>query len=184
MSTPDARRIAGRPNRVVVLTVSLSRNAVGRAMVFVDLLSDVRDVVLAGPGKGPWWPPLAARRDIQVVEAPGNPFSAARWLQAEFARATIIASKPLLPTFGIGLASGLRPIVLDIDDPELALATANVRTVASVWLGLENPVITAGLIAARQRATAVTVSNEILRSRYGGTTVPMHEMSVSSRLAS
>jgi hypothetical protein len=164
--------IRSMTRRVVVLTPDLSTNAVGRALVFVDMLTGFREVTLAGSRTGPLWPPLAARSDIGVVELPRNPLTAAGVVRRRWPDAIIIASKPLLTSYGVALASRRQPIVLDIDDPELALATADARTLASTLLKTTNPLVTAGLSIARRAAAAVTVANGVLQSRYGGSVIP------------
>jgi hypothetical protein len=157
---------------ILVLSPDLSQNAVGRALVLVDLIRGSRLVTLAGPFASRPWVSLAGRADVDVAGLPSNPVAAARHVRSEWPGVTIIASKPLLSSFGVALGTGSRRIVLDIDDPELALATANVRTIASVWFRQSNPLITRSLLAMAGRASAVTVSNEVLQARHGGTVIP------------
>jgi glycosyltransferase involved in cell wall biosynthesis len=158
--------------RVVVLSPDLSANAVGRALVFVDMLTGFRDVALAGPRTGQLWPPLASRSDLRVDELPRNPYTAAKILRSHWSDAIVIASKPILSSYGIALASRCRPIVLDIDDPEFALATADLRTVVSTLPRATNPILTAFLTARRSAANAVTVANRVLQGMYGGSVIP------------
>lgn len=161
-----------KARRIVVLSPDLSSNAVGRALVFVDMLTGFRDVTLAGSRTGPLWRPLAARSDLTIVELPRNPFAAARVVNRAWPEAIIVASKPILTSYGVALASRLRPIILDIDDPEVALAIADVRTVASTLLKATNPLTTAFLTVGRFAANAITVSNGVLQGRYGGSVIP------------
>jgi glycosyltransferase involved in cell wall biosynthesis len=89
-----------------------------------------------------------------------------------YPHATILASKPLLRSYGLALAIRDGPVVLDIDDPEIELATADARTTARALLGLENPLITRALMGARGRGDGITVANAVLKSRYGGVVIP------------
>ena len=62
--------------------------------------------------------------------------------------------------------------MLDIDDPEVALATADARTIASTLLKATNPLATACLTIGRFAANAITVANGVLQARYGGSVIP------------
>jgi glycosyltransferase involved in cell wall biosynthesis len=87
--------------------------------------------------------------------------------------ATIVAVKPLFSSFGAALAVHPRgPLVLDIDDPELALATMDARTLVRSVTRLDGPVVTSMLIRLRTHADAVSVSNLALQATYGGTIIP------------
>jgi glycosyltransferase involved in cell wall biosynthesis len=86
--------------------------------------------------------------------------------------ATVIATKPLVRSYGWALMSKARRLILDIDDPEIALATGDVRTFVRASMGLSSPMCTATLLALRNRAAHITVANSILGARYGGTVIP------------
>ena len=116
--------------------------------------------------------PLAARSDLSIVELPRNPYAAAKVVRRRWPEAIIVASKPILTSYGVALASRRRPIVLDIDDPEVALATADARTVASTLFKATNPLATACLTVGRFAANAITVANGVLQARYGGSVIP------------
>jgi len=172
---PDGfERDASRPpmSRVVVLTPSLSSNAAGRAMLIADLLSAERQVAVAGSSHGPWWRPLAARRDLEVIDLGDHSIGLPRMIRRRFRRATVVASKPLFSTFGATLLSGTAPTILDIDDPELALIAMDARTFARSLTRLDGPVLTAVLSHLRSEAGAVTVSNSALQDAFGGTVIP------------
>ena len=141
-------------------------------MVLADLIGGSREVHIAGPHSFPLWTPLASRADLNIVGLSANPLAASRFISERFPTATFIASKPLLASFGVALLVRHSRILLDIDDPEIALSTADLRTFLSVILRSQSPVITASLIAIRDRAGAKTVSNSLLQARYGGTVVP------------
>lgn len=156
---------------VTVLAPTLSGNAAGRAMVFVELLSGIRPVVLAGPSSGPRWLPLASRGGIEVVDT-GPSMLPSPALRRRLRDTTTIVVKPLFSSFGQWLLSRSRsPVILDIDDPELALAAMDLRTLvrsATRLDGLLAPV----LIGQRSRADAITVASSALAQRYGGTVIP------------
>lgn len=157
---------------VLVLAPTLDGNAVGRALLLWDLISPYRDVYLVGPRAARKWAPLESRGDVPVIELPGDPYTAGRRLRHRFPMATVIASKPLFMSYGTALAAGLGPVVLDIDDPELELATSDVRTVVSAFCGMQNPLLTAGCLAMRNRAAGITVASAALQRRYGGSEIP------------
>lgn len=158
-------------NPVAVISPSLSGNAVGRAMVFVDLLSALRPVVLVGRSSGPLWLPLATRRDIDVVDLGSSRLPSAG-LRRRLRDSTTIAVKPLASSYGQWLLSpGRGPAILDIDDPELALAAMDLRTLARSATRLDGVLIPA-MIALRGRANGLTVASSALQRRYGGIVIP------------
>ena len=158
--------------RVVVLTPSLSSNASGRAMLLADLAASDHVVSLVGPSRGPWWPPLRARPDIEVIDLGDHSVSVARRIRRRLRDATTIAVKPLFSTFGSAWLASADDIVLDIDDPEFALMAMDGRTLARSITRLDGPVLTAVLLGIRSMARAVTVANSTLQSDYGGTVIP------------
>ena len=157
---------------VLVLAPTLYGNAVGRALLLWDLISPHRDVYLVGPRVANKWAPLESRVDVPVIELSGDPYTAGRRLRSRFRTATVIASKPLFRSYGTALAAGLGPVALDIDDPELELATSDVRTAVSAFCGMQNPLLTAGCLAMRNRAAGITVASAALQRRYGGIEIP------------
>ena len=156
---------------VVVLCADLARNGAGRAVVLADLIRPLRRVTIAGWSSGPVWLPLLARDDlrVEVLESRWLPdrTTVQRWRDA-----TVIAAKPLARSWGWSLLSAARTRILDIDDPELALARMDVRTALKSTFSMETFVLTAALLRARHRANAITVSNSELARRYGGIVIP------------
>jgi glycosyltransferase involved in cell wall biosynthesis len=160
-------------NPVVVLTPDLSSNATGRAILLADLLTPARRVTIAGPSHGHVWSPIRDRADLDIVELARHSLTLPRELRRLARSATIVAVKPLFSSFGTALATRPRgPLVLDIDDPELALTAMDARTLVRSMTRLDGPVITSILIRMRGRAERVSVSNLALQAAYGGTIIP------------
>jgi len=154
---------------VIVLSPDLAANAVGRAVVFAELLRDVRLVTIAGWSSGAVHPLVHGRglRLETVMTRVVPPHE----LRSRMSRATVIASKPLWRSYGWALRWSNR-VVLDIDDPELALATADFRTFVRASATLASPLITAGLQSMRGWAHGLTVSSGALQTRFGGSVIP------------
>jgi glycosyltransferase involved in cell wall biosynthesis len=152
----------------VILTPDLSANAVGRSLVFIDQLLPHRPVVLAGPRTGPF-NVLLADRTFPVIDV-GRPGPGAfRAIQRIVAVASVaVSTKPLAVPFLAALRARTGTVVLDVDDPEIALATADVRTLTRAWFSPNSPVITSVGLALRHRAAALTVASPVLEQRYGG----------------
>jgi len=177
--------------RVAVLSWDMGHNPLGRAHLLADVLADSYDVEVVGaqfPRYGTAvWQPL--RSDALPMRTfPGRDFPAhfadLNDVAAQLDADVVYVSKPRLPSFELGmLAKQLRnrPLLLDVDDHELAffpdgrrLALDEVAARAGdpdhrlpfgrLWTGVAD-----GLIAS---ADALTVSNEALRARYGGTVIP------------
>jgi glycosyltransferase involved in cell wall biosynthesis len=157
---------------VIVLAPDLSRNAMGRALVFADLLRGHRDVAIAGRRTAAIWPALEGRPEVGLHDLGPGPSGPTRAVRSAFRDATIIAIKPLFSTFGSALLGASKRLVLDIDDPELALMMADFRTLGRSMTRLDGLVMTSALMALRRSAQAITVSSSVLKSRYGGVVVP------------
>ena len=154
---------------VIVLSQDLSANAVGRAVVFADLLRGARAVAIVGWSSGGIHP-LVDGRGLRVEREASRVVPSAE-LRERLSRATVIASKPSWRSFGWALGTSRR-VILDIDDPELALLLTDLRTLVRSSLTLGSPPITAVLQALRGRAAGLTVSSQALEQRYGGTVIP------------
>ena len=154
---------------VIVLSPDLAGNAVGRALVFVDLLRGLRRVTIAGWSSGPVHP-LVGSRDARIERIPSRIAPPAE-MRRRLSAATVIATKPLPRSFGWALLWS-QLTILDIDDPEIALAIADARTAVRAALGQSSPLAIGTLLALRGRAAAVTVSNRTLQTRYGGSVIP------------
>ena len=172
-------------SRVSILSPDLAGNAIGRAYVLAKLLQDDFDVHIVAHGEGKVWGPI--REDPTVEYRPFHRGRAAGFV-ADSRRTVrrlvdghlILAVKPLLPSFGLGLTARRvlrRPLLLDIDDWEIGFLSDSVywevRLLGHQWFAATgSPLYTRLLDRVTARADAVTVSNRFLQQRYGGTWVP------------
>ena len=182
-------RRPGRP-RVSVVSWNTTHNPLGRAHVLAKLLAGRYDVEIVGArfdhfGSGTWAP--LRDMDIPLRSFPGGEFPQFQRHLEDFARTitgdVIVVSKPRLPSYLLGImAKSLRerPLILDVDDRELAFVRATgPRTLAELRARpndeLANPYgrwwtqLCESLVGS---ADQVTVSNETLRDLFGGTVVP------------
>jgi len=182
---------AGKP-RMSVLSWSLGHNPVGRAHTLADLARADFSVELAGPlfprRGSELWPPL---RDTKipvrgfVAEDMASYLISARALVESTDCEIVYVGKPRFPSLFLGMLLSAKrncPLLLDIDDLELGflknqspLAFSDLtRQIAldpkqdndpasELWTRFADTLI--GV------ADAVTVSNEALQARYGGTLV-------------
>jgi glycosyltransferase involved in cell wall biosynthesis len=90
----------------------------------------------------------------------------------------LIAVKPYLASFGAGLLAAERrrvPLILDIDDLDVALAPLAVETRKPARTDLDRPdseIYLSLLTRAAPAASAITVASTALQKRFGGTLVP------------
>jgi glycosyltransferase involved in cell wall biosynthesis len=176
--------------KVAVLVWDVGHNPLGRANVLAEALARHFDVQLWGAqfdryGSQVWAPLQALDTPLNVF--PGSTFPehlrTMRSIAPEIDADLIWVSKPRLPSFALGiLAKQLRnrPLVLDVDDHELAFfgvdeglsideavdqpAVDLPWPFERIWTQACDPIIGA--------ADLVTVSNRALQERYGGTIVP------------
>ena len=98
--------------KISILSPDLSGNCLGRAYLLAKILKRRYDVEVAGPVTGSGiWAPVAGDKSVTYVT------------DGKISGDVIYASKPLCASFGKGLLlkiTGKRPLVLDIDDWELA----------------------------------------------------------------
>ncbi|GIU87287.1 MAG: hypothetical protein KatS3mg009_1802 [Acidimicrobiia bacterium] len=187
---PPAGPRRGRP-RVAVVAWDVGHNPLGRAHVLADLLRRQFDTEIWGAqfpryGSRVWEPHRSSRIPIHVF--PGRDLPAHLEQMREIAHRidadAVYVSKPRLPSFALGVLTKQarnRPLVLDVDDDELAffgedrglalheaLERRDDPTVTlpfdRLWTRVCEPLI--------DEADAITVSNETLRERYGGVVVP------------
>jgi len=178
--------------KISILTPDISHNCLGRAYLLAKVLQRRYEVEIVGPAfQGKIWEPLAGQGEVELRIVPGSPLSFKTVSQMiairkEIAGDLIYASKPLLTSYGVGLLEkrfGRRPLVLDIDDWQMgfqkealqglspmrklrrfAFSTLCFSSPASYW----NCLLGERLIAL---ADEVTVSNNFLKDRFGGTVV-------------
>ena len=160
---------------VAFVSWNLCDNSSARAFYLADMMGE--HVALAGWLKAEArdvWLPISSS---PIVTA----FRAARITDAieqslEWARSrrfqAVVVSKPRLPGVLIGLALAdfaSVPIVLDIDEYEPALVSGPVPEPGRHdWGRLEGHSWTDYLISSCEQFEALTVSNEVLQSRFGG----------------
>ncbi len=174
--------------KIAILCHDISTNAYGRAWILARALSIRHEVEILGPDFGRnIWAPLAAEpgqpvRKLSARTRPGNYLTLKRLLRNHDCD-VVYAVKPLLGTLLAGLASGRRPLVLDIDDWETGFLNAPLESgtrqglLGWVW----RPLRAIRLAALRsfaprceratKRADAITVSSQFLQRKFGGTIV-------------
>jgi glycosyltransferase involved in cell wall biosynthesis len=156
---------------VTVVSSDVSDNALHRALVLCELLARNFDVQLLGSrfGRDVWEP--ARGRSVDAVPGrwfPGYVVSMAR-LVKRIRGDVVYAVKPLVPSYGVALLAR-RPVILDIDDDELAFRPPGYpRYSVAHPLGRSWTRLALGL---RSRAAAITVATSVLQQRFGGTVVP------------
>jgi glycosyltransferase involved in cell wall biosynthesis len=167
--------------RVTVLSHDLSTNAGRRTHRLAGAARTFADVKLIGP----------ASRSHRWLDLPGEPWihtvRKRRWpdFQASFEELVeaadgdvLIPVKPHIASFAVALvASELRgvPVILDIDDLDVALAPRSRWAADPAMADLsrpKSPVFVSLLTRAIGAADAVTVCCQALRERFGGTVVP------------
>jgi len=189
VSTPQVStpRRQGRRPKVNVVSWSASHNPLGRTHLLAQMLSRNFDVDIVGATfdrfGGGIWPPLQDA-DPPVRTFPGGSLTDMLPTMETFASTldgdAIVVSKPRFPGYGLAMLATCarrRPVILDVDDHELAFVGADTPLGLDdmVRLGdnpaLDNPFggtwtrYCDGLIGA---ADALTVSNAVLQARYGG----------------
>ncbi len=174
---PDATARRARP-KVAVLAWDIGHNPLGRAYVLADLVRRRFDVEIWGaqfPRYGSRiWAPLR-HAAIPVHGFAGESFPAhLAAMEAAAARIdadAIWVSKPRLPSYALGMLAtevANRPLVLDVDDDELAFFGRDQRDstlpFGETWTRACEPLIGA--------ADQLTVSNDAIQARVGGLIVP------------
>lgn len=187
--TRPVQKRSDRPS-VAVISWDVGHNPLGRANVLAEVLARHFDVEMWGAqferyGSEVWAPLRRAPTPINVFAGgplPGHLRTMERVAKQIDADA-IWVSKPRLPSYLLGIDAKLarnRPLVLDVDDHELAFfATDEGLTVDEVCLltqaDLELPFERAWTRTCDtyiDAADQVTVSNVALQARYGGLIVP------------
>jgi glycosyltransferase involved in cell wall biosynthesis len=167
--------------RVTVLSHDLSTNGGRRTHRLAGVVGTFADVKLIGPAsrshrwldmpQEPWihtvrkrrWPDFHASFEQLVDAADGD---------------VLIAVKPHLASFAVALvASELRgvPVILDIDDLDVALAPRSSWPADPAMTDLsrpKSPVFVSLLTRAAGAADAITVCCRALGERFGGTVIP------------
>ncbi|NLD75441.1 MAG: hypothetical protein GX643_02120, partial [Acidimicrobiales bacterium] len=179
----------GRP-KLAVIAWDVGHNPLGRANVLAEVLSHDFEVELWGAqfdryGSRVWAPLRDATVPINVF--PGRPFpdhlAVVDAVAGEIDADVIWVSKPRLPSLLLGAVAKARrnrPLIVDVDDHELAFfdtddAVPLDRLTRRGDAGLDLPFERTWTQACDPfigAADLVTVSNSALQDRYGGLIVP------------
>lgn len=135
------------------------------------------EVLLAAPLDQRIWRPMEgtdfARCIVSHGSTPQSLRDLALWADV------IVAFKALARSFGLGLRCAeqySRPILLDIDDPDLEVrtttATGMLKTVFRAEVRRDGTLPQLRSMAAATRHVARSTSNPVLQERWGGTLVP------------
>jgi glycosyltransferase involved in cell wall biosynthesis len=189
---PATAEGAANPLKVAVVAWDMAHNPVGRAFLLADMAAKRHDAELVGPTfafyGGRIWPPIADGK-LPMRSFPATDLKSFLTGAIELARNTrcdvVHVGKPRLPSLVLGAL--IRhfndcPMVVDIDDHELAFtksnAPASIEEIRSavrdnpqelaspyseLWTRFGETLVTEGEL--------VTVSNVALRRRFGGITV-------------
>jgi glycosyltransferase involved in cell wall biosynthesis len=177
--------------KISILTPDLSHNCLGRAYLLAKILQRHYEIEIVGPMfGGSIWEPLAKLGDMEYkfikLEGRFKPYWQLKELFKIISGNVIYASKPLFFSFGIGLLEKLhsrRPLILDIDDWQMGFMketclilsfTHYLKFLASSALQLYNMgSYWNNLISEKlaRFADAVTVSNNFLKEKFGGTVI-------------
>jgi glycosyltransferase involved in cell wall biosynthesis len=155
----------------------------GRAYILAKVLSAHFEIELVGPlhiGKSVWAPFDSSEFECKFVPSENYPLflKSIPQLLKHITGDVIYALKPLATSYGLALLSSLkrkRPIIVDVDDWELGFVMWRLSISKRSWLRLHDAnwigwtLLLDKLIS---RADGITVSNQFLAKRYGGTLVP------------
>lgn len=167
--------------KITILSHNLTSNAVMRAHRLALAARHFAEVSLIGPTKHRgWWGALPHEPWIHPVGSKKFPkfFENVLELIAASDGDVLIAVKPYLASYGVALlAAACRkvPVILDLDDLDLALAHEPERSLPEALEDLRDPTSLTYLSVLAQAtgaASAITVSSSLLQQRYGGILVP------------
>jgi glycosyltransferase involved in cell wall biosynthesis len=179
-------RTGDRP-KVAVLAWDVGHNPLGRAHILAGMLERHADVEIWGAqferyGTAVWAP--LRESTIPVKAFPGLPLPEHLDVMAEVAGRIdadlLWVAKPRLPSYALGVlakAARHRPLVLDVDDHELAFFAEDTGlTLDEVRARAKEPDLllpfertwTRACDSLIGEADAITVSNAALQARYGG----------------
>jgi glycosyltransferase involved in cell wall biosynthesis len=172
--------------KISILTPDFSENCFGRAWSLAKLLQSSYDIEVIGPASGESiWHPLAnsCDFDMKIAWAGTRGLSSFRKMLPMITGNVIYASKPVMASFGLSLVKKIssgKPVVLDIDDWELAPASSfynslpwykkinDYRLSITNWHSYYYAVLLNKLIFL---SDAVTVAGKTLQNRFGGTII-------------
>lgn len=169
--------------KITLLEYSLSHNCLIRSHVLAQILKRNHEVEIAGPvDDSGIWSPLADKYDYVPIRTGSRMYQFPRAVSKFRDRIdgdVLWARKPRGVSFGLGLLLRQlddRPLLLDIEDWEVGLITANR---SQPWLRAVPDLIDCNslcytwlLESLVSQADGVTVSNTFLQSKFGGELVP------------
>ena len=178
--------------KISILTPDLSHNCLGRAYLLARVLQRKYQVEIVGPAfQNKVWEPLAGQDEVKLRIVPGYPLfyqsvSQMKAIRDKITGDVIYASKPLLTSYGVGLIEKFfyqKPLILDIDDWQMGFQKEALRGLsllrklkrfASSMLYFHSPSSYWNSLLGERLvglADEITVSNNFLKDRFGGTIV-------------
>jgi len=167
---------------LTIISSNVSGNRLGRALALADCLKDKYEVIIIGMLRkgGQIWRTAGSQQSVKLIPIRYYPLpfylvSIYRTLKS-IRGDMVIAVKPLMSSFGIGLLSRLlfkKRLILDIDDDEIAFLSEG-KNFRQKYLNF-NPdkfLFTSFLLRWTAKADAVIVSNAELQKRFGGRVIP------------
>jgi glycosyltransferase involved in cell wall biosynthesis len=167
--------------KITILSHNLSSNAVMRAHRLAVAAQHFAEVTMIGPVKHRGvWGALPSEPWIKSVPSKNIPkfFKSVVELIEVANGDALIAVKPYLASYGVALlAAECRnvPVILDIDDLDVALAEPAEKGLPQRLEDLRNPASLSYLRVlskATAAAAAITVASTTLQNRFGGTLLP------------
>ncbi len=167
--------------KLAILSHNLTSNAAMRAHRLGLAARHFAEVTMLGPVKHRGaWGALPQESWIKPVASKNLPkfYQTALELILASDADAILAVKPYLASFGVALLAGECrniPVVLDIDDLDVALAPQKEKSLAEQLEELRDPASTIYLrilSKATSAASAITVASTRLQARFGGILVP------------
>mgnify|MGYP001034947355 CR=1 FL=1 len=177
--------------KISILTPDLSHNCLGRAYLLAKILQRHYEVEIIGPRFGDGiWEPVANDKSIKYksvkIRGRFKPYWQIRKLANKIDGDVIYASKPVFTSFGLGLLKKISddtPLILDIDDWQMGFIKRGYKNlspphhlkylatsllyfygIGSYWSTLVGEKLS-------HLADEITVSNDFLKEKFGGTIV-------------
>ncbi len=177
--------------KISILAPDLSENCLGRSYLLAKILQRQYEVEIAGPifGDGVWQPVVEDQsityKSIRLSKGL-KPYRQILDLVKLIDGDILLASKPLLTSFGVGLLKKIarkRPLILDIDDWQMGFIKDRYNQltarsylhamITSALLIYKVPSFWNNLMGEKMHALAdeMIVSNTFLKNKFGGTIV-------------
>ncbi len=169
--------------KISLLCFDLAHNCLGRTYLLAQVLSRRHQVEILGPsfgakGREIWGP--CASGEFEYFSVPGGKLpgflKSMRQLRQKISGDVIYACKPRLPSFGVALRAKRSrgvPVILDIDDEEMAFFTErDWRRKRKLLRNPLGPLYSRWMAKRIPEADAITTVSRTLQQRYGGVLVP------------